>query len=88
MIRENPRRSVAKVLHSSVKPPEIVGTIQRHDQDARPEGDDVRGLAQIEAADTTDEQIADGKIKEAPYDIDRRGRQAHPGGDAKGLWKA
>ena len=27
------------------------------------------GLAQTEAADATDEQIADGKIEEAPYDI-------------------
>jgi hypothetical protein len=65
-----------------VELPEIVGTIQRHDQDARPEGDDVRGLAQIKAADTTDEQIADGKIKEAPCDVDRRGGPAHSGWQA------
>ena len=36
------------------------------------------GLAQIEAADTANEQVADGKVKEAPCDIDRGGGQANP----------
>jgi hypothetical protein len=34
------------------------------------------GLAQIEAADTTDEHVANSKIEEAPQNIDHRG--AHP----------
>jgi len=31
----------------------------------------MRRFAQIETTDTTDQQITDGKIEEAPCDIDR-----------------
>jgi hypothetical protein len=68
----------------SVEPSEIVGKIQRHDQDARPEHQHVRGLAQIEAADTTNQEVSDGKVEEAPYHIDYRGGQAHPRWRCKG----
>ena len=34
-------------------------------------------LAQIEAADATDQQVADGQVEQAPQDIHRRGRQAY-----------
>src|SRR5208337_1724298 len=54
----------------SVEPPECVGKHERHDQDARPQDEHVLILAQIEAADTTHEQIADGEVEEAPQDID------------------
>ncbi len=57
--------------------PEPVGKIQRHKQYARPQNKHVRGLAEIEATHTTNEQVADGKIEQAPEDIDCRGRQTH-----------
>ena len=66
MIRENPCRSVAKVSQAPVEPSEMVREIQRHKQDARPEDEHVQGFAQIEVADSTDEQVANGKIEEAP----------------------
>ena len=37
------------------------------------------GLAQIKAAHTTDEQVADGEVEDAPQDIDLGGGQAYPG---------
>jgi hypothetical protein len=43
-----------------------VGKHDRHDEDARPQGERVFGLAQIKAAYTTDKQVADGKVEEAP----------------------
>jgi hypothetical protein len=43
-----------------------VGQHERHDQYARRKDKHVPGITQIEAADTTDEQIADGKVEEAP----------------------
>jgi len=49
-----------------VEPSECVGEHERHDQDARPEDEHVLGLAQIEAADTADEHVADCKVEEAP----------------------
>jgi len=70
--------------HPSVEPPEPVGEIQRHDQYARAQDEHVLGLAEIEAADTADKQVGDGKIEKAPQDIDRRGRQAHSGGRCEG----
>lgn len=39
---------------------------QRHQQDTCPEDEHVLGLPQIEAADTTDEQVADGKVEKTP----------------------
>ena len=45
---------------------ECVGKQQRHDQNARPEDEHVLGFAQIKATDTTDEQVADGEVEEAP----------------------
>ena len=69
--------------------PKSMSEHQRHDQDARPEDNHVLGLAQIEAADSTDEQVGYDKIEEAPQDIDQSRRTSRlPGGDAKGLWKA
>src|ERR1019366_10801289 len=61
-----------------VEPSECAGKHYRHDQDARPEDEHVLGLAQIETADTADEQVADSQIEKAPQDIDRRGRQPFP----------
>ena len=49
-----------------VEPSECTGKHERHDQDARPEDKHVPSLAQIEAADTADKQVADGKVEEAP----------------------
>jgi hypothetical protein len=49
-----------------VEPPEPVSEIQRHDQQARAQDKRVLGLAEIEAADTADKQVADGKVEEAP----------------------
>ncbi len=51
---------------SAVETGEGVGQHERHDQDARAEDEHVLILAQIEAADATDEQVADGKVEEAP----------------------
>jgi hypothetical protein len=67
-----------------VEPPEPVGEIQRHDQYTRAQDKHVLGLAEIETADTADEQVADGKVEKAPQDIDCRGRQAHSGWRCKG----
>ena len=44
---------------------------QRHEQDASAECEHVRSFAQLEAADAADEQIRDGKVEQAPEDIDR-----------------
>ena len=49
-----------------VEPCEGVGIHERHDEDARPEDERVLGLAQIKAAHTTEKQVADGKVEEAP----------------------
>ena len=43
-----------------------MGQHERHDQYTRPKDKHVPGITQIEAADATDEQIADGKVEEAP----------------------
>jgi hypothetical protein len=51
--------------------PKSVGEHYRHNQDARPEGKHMVGLAQIEAAYSTDEQVSYGKIEKAPKDIDQ-----------------
>src|SRR5580692_6401186 len=64
---------------SPVEPSECVGKHERLKQDARPEHQHMPGLAQIEAADTTDEHVAHSKIEEAPQNIDHRGGQAFPG---------
>jgi len=55
-----------KATATTVKPSECVGKHERHDQDARPQDEDVLRLAQIETADTTDQQVADGKVEQAP----------------------
>ena len=44
---------------------------ERKDQDARPEDKDVPGLAQFEAPDPAHQQIADGKVEEAPENINQ-----------------
>ena len=49
-----------------MEPCERVGKHERHDEYARPEDERVLGLAQIKAAHTTDKQVADGKVEEAP----------------------
>ena len=49
-----------------MEPCERVGIQERHDDDARPEDERVLGLAQIEAAHTTDKQVGDGKVEQAP----------------------
>ena len=58
---------------------ECAGKHERHDQDASAEDEHVLSLAQIEAADATDEQVADCKVEETPQDIDRGGGQAYSG---------
>ncbi len=45
---------------------ESVGQHERHDEDACAEDEHVLGPAQIETADTADEQVANGKVEEAP----------------------
>ena len=45
---------------------ECVGKHERHDQDTRPQDEDVQRPAQIETANTADQQIADGKVEQAP----------------------
>jgi hypothetical protein len=42
-----------------------VGKHERHGEDARPEDERVLRLAQIKAAQTTDKDIAQGKVEEA-----------------------
>ncbi len=61
-----------------MEPCERAGSHERHDEDACPEDERVLGLAQIKAAHATDKQVADGKVEEAPCDIDGRGGQAYP----------
>ena len=56
---------------SPMERPKSVGEHYRHNQDTRPEGKHMPGLAQIEAADSTDEQVSYGKIEKAPKDIDQ-----------------
>ena len=67
-----------------MEPAECMSEQERKDQDARPEDKDVPGLAQFEAPDPAHQQIADGKVEEAPQDIDRRGRQPYPGRGREG----
>ena len=71
-------------LQSAVEASECAGKHQRHDQDAGSEREHVRVLAQVEAADATDEQVGDGKVEQAPKDIDRRGGQAFAGRRCEG----
>jgi len=61
-----PQDSKKAASQPAVEPTETVSKNERHDQDARPQDDPVQGLAQIEVADTTDEQVANGKVEEAP----------------------
>jgi hypothetical protein len=49
-----------------VEPSECAGKHQRHNQYACSEDEHVAGAAQTEAADTTDEQVGDGKVEESP----------------------
>jgi hypothetical protein len=51
---------------TSVQPSECVGSQKRHKQEARPENEGVLVFAKAEAADTTDEQIAECEIEQAP----------------------
>ena len=62
-----------------MEPPESVGEHHRLEQDAGSEDEHMRCLAQIEFADPADQQVPDGKVEEAPQDIDPRGGQAFPG---------
>jgi hypothetical protein len=61
---------------SAMERPKSMGEQYRHNQDARPEGEHMRGAAQIEAADPTDEQISNGEIEKAPKDVDQGRGQA------------
>src|SRR5580704_11250234 len=62
---------------SAVQRAEGAGKHERHDQDAGSKHEHVRSLAQIEGADTTDQQVADDKVKQAPQDVDDRRGQAY-----------
>lgn len=50
----------------SMEPSKSVGKHQRHDQDSGPKDEHVLGLAETEAANATNQQIADGKVEESP----------------------
>ena len=71
-----------------MEPSERVGQHERHEQNARPQYEDMLGLTQIEAADTTDQQVADGKVEQPHRTFTIAEDKPSPGGDAKGLWKA
>ena len=45
-------------------------------------------LAQIEAANSTDEQVGYDKIEESHMTLTNEEDKPTPGGDAKGLWNA
>ena len=45
---------------------ECAGKHERHEQDARSEDEHVLGLAKVEAADPTDEQVADREVEQTP----------------------
>jgi len=49
-----------------VEPSEPTGEHKRHNQDACPQDEHMLRVAQIEIADATNEQVADGKVEEAP----------------------
>ena len=49
--------------HTPVEPCERVGKHERHNEDARTEDQRVLGLAQIKAANTTNKQVANGKVQ-------------------------
>jgi len=68
--------------------PKSVGEHYRHNQDARPEGKHMPGLAQIEAADSTDEQISYARLKRPQRTLTNEEDKPTPGGDEKGLWNA
>ena len=55
-----------------MEPTECTGSQDGHDRDARAEDEHVARLAQIEGPDAANEQVADGKVEEAPQDVDRR----------------
>ena len=85
------RRIVTLEKAGSLSPVEwckCVGQHERHNQYTRPKDKHVPGITQIEAADTTDEQIADGKVEEAHRTLTIAEDKPTPGGEAKGLWKA
>jgi hypothetical protein len=48
---------------AAVKLSEGMGKHERHDQDTGAQGEDVWSPAQIETPDTTDKQVADGKVE-------------------------
>ena len=57
---------------------------QRKEQEARTCDNDLPGVAKLELPDPAQEQIGNGKIEEAPKDVDRRGGQAFPRRGRKG----
>ena len=60
------------VSQPAVEASECAGQHERHEQNARAENKYMPGVAQVEAADTADEQVGDGKVEKAPQHIDRR----------------
>ena len=69
-LSDNATKTVAK-LQSAMEASKCTSKHQRHEQDAGSEGEHVRGFAKLEAADATDEQLCDGKVEQAPEDVDR-----------------
>jgi hypothetical protein len=53
-----------------VEASESVGKIERHDEHASAEREDMLPVVQVEAAYAAYEQVGDEKIKEAPENID------------------
>jgi len=66
-----PSRAQMAGSQSAVEAPECMGKHERHEQDAGSEREHVSGFAQIEIADATDEQVGDGKVEQAPENIDQ-----------------
>jgi hypothetical protein len=55
----------------AVQPPEGTRKHERHDQHARSKNKHVLGLSQVEASDTTDEQITNSEVEESPQHVNR-----------------
>src|ERR1039458_270534 len=68
--RENSGLNSMDGSHPAVEASECAGQHERHEQDARSEHKHMPGVAQVEAADTADEQVGDSKVEKAPQHIE------------------
>lgn len=60
---------------AAVQRSEDAGEAQSHRENARSGDPDVLDRAEIELADSADEQVGDDEVERAPEHVDRRGRQ-------------